>query len=167
MPLGEGNDSQRGDLIEELRERANELRDATKEGRFSFNEPSPKDPGTTPPLLGRAEALAARLIALQGDPDTKRRMADDGPVGRSYQLEYFRACCWTAEVLEYFGETNRVREIVENEGRLISGALLNIPCGTLDERKRARQMLWMVFHYLYCCLYRRHDYHKALRVIDT
>jgi tetratricopeptide (TPR) repeat protein len=153
------------DPFKDLRRLTDDLKIRTKGGQFGRKES--EEDTKTPMLLKNAVELATCLKRVRVDPDAKRRMSENSNAGFSHQLEYFKACTWTAEVLEYFGKTAEAREIVENEGRLVYGSLLDMASPSAAQRRLARQKVWLVLHYCYCCLYRQHEYHKALRVIET
>jgi tetratricopeptide (TPR) repeat protein len=138
---------------------AAELKKQIKEGLF--DEIEREGNHEVPMLTVRAKHLADRLQSLRSAPDAP--LSEDGGGQR---LGYLWTLSWTADALEYCGDFETLRLLIREEGRALSGELYSLPTVPVEQRRLARQKVWVVLRYAYACYYRDFEYRQALDLID-
>ena len=158
-------------IIHELTE---DLKAATKGGRFGSFELCSGSTSRAPVLLTRARQLAQLIKRIRGEFLNRPEVGDRATSAENLrELVFLRACTWVAEVLEYFGCWTEAREIVEKQGRFAYASLVDIiRDGDASLRadpvhqQLARQKVWCALHYAYCCLYLQNEHPHAMRVLE-
>ncbi len=141
---------------------ADELKAQIKDGRFDETEYRRNREVSV--LTGRALRLAKQLKAIQSRPDIKEVFAQ--PDEANYHA-YLWMLSWAADALEYAGDLGPIRPLLLADGRELTRQLREMRSVPLEDRKFARQKVWVVLHYAHACFYRSYEYGSALDAIGV
>ena len=115
-------------------------------------------------LRDRAAKLVNRLNVVRADGDLKALISDDN---RAERHVYLWTLSWTADALEYLGDSATNLVFLKEEGANLSVWMRETESVRPQELRLARQKVWVILHYAYACLYRKYEYSEALDVLET